>query len=121
MWELGQILNSDSEVLCPNFEQEKYMCKSKHSLIINGKKKMDFTEWLYCLQSLEHVTYIFLFAEVSKIQLMGSMASFCFTCRITPFSVVFSSHLHVQICWTGECLSEYLKTTNSLCVCVCVV
>lgn len=37
MWELGQILYLDSEVACPNFEQDWYMCKSKQSFIINGK------------------------------------------------------------------------------------
>lgn len=39
MWELGQILYSDSEVPRPNFQQEWYMRKSKQSFIIKEKKK----------------------------------------------------------------------------------
>lgn len=93
-------------------------CTNLSSLALLMGKKMCFTQWLYCLESQEHVAYIF-FARASKIQLMRSMASFCFTFRITPFSVVFSSYLHVQMCWTEECFYEYLKGTNSVCVCMC--
>lgn len=46
MWELGQILYSDSEVPCPNFEQKWYMCKSKQSFIINGKKDVFYLEFV---------------------------------------------------------------------------